>query len=62
MGQITQGGVRVFSSSSKEGLEFALNEFLSGDGTVENPRKIVEQIEFTIDSAVFYALIVYKTV
>lgn len=62
MSQITQGGVRIFTGASKEALEFTLNEFLVGDGTVENPRKTIEQIQFTIDSSIFYALIVYKTV
>lgn len=59
----TEGGLRVFSGASKEAAESAVNTFLAGDSTIQNPKKfIVQAPQFVISGGTFYICIVYDTV
>lgn len=56
------GGVKTFEASSREELEDQINIFLSGEGTIEDPRRqIVFPPTFLIDSSTFYAMLCYRT-
>jgi len=58
--QLTEGSVRILSASTMEGLEIAINQFLAGDETVENHRKVLTQSPtFTISGGIFYAMLVF---
>ena len=57
------GGVRVFSNTSFEALEEAMNEFLRGNGTIESPKKVITQApSIFLSGTTFYCMIIYVNV
>lgn len=62
MPSITDGGIRIFSATTKEALEDELNTFLVGTGATDNKKKVLIQPPvLVIDSGNFYSMIYYKT-
>ena len=62
MPSITDGGIRIFSATTKESLEDQLNTFFFFFMATDNKKKILIQPPvFIIDSGTFYSMIYYKT-
>ena len=56
-------GVKAFKAASHEELEALINEFISGDGSDEDPQRvIVHMTDLLIDSTDFYCMIYYQAV
>lgn len=53
-------GIRIFSGTSVEAVEDAVNTFMAGSGTIDNRRKQQTQDpQFVESGGVFYVLISY---
>lgn len=58
MAALQDTGIKVFSGESAEEVEIKASEFLAGDSTVTNPRKILAAApQLVIDGADFYMVI-----
>jgi len=58
---LAEGQVRVIKGTSSDEVEGRANDFLTGDGSVQNPRKILTQpAQLVINSTDFYLVLVFK--
>lgn len=56
-----EGGLKVLSGSSVDEVEQKTLKFLSGDGTVDKPRKVITQSpQLVISGGVFYIILAYR--